>query len=102
MIPAGNFDDDQVASAYAYVMLIMANPSLADEAPALQGANLVPATIRARVSFQNACMRCGEVSRVAYILKTPSGPRWLDLCAMDAHYVQLAANTDLSMWTREH
>lgn len=70
--------------------LLKTHPELLDEAPATEQG---PATSRRTSDEVHPCLRCGGRARVAYIALTDSGPRWLDLCHPDAHWLRVNASS---------
>ncbi|ANZ35242.1 hypothetical protein BBK82_03290 [Lentzea guizhouensis] len=79
------------ALADGLLHLVRAEPRLLEEAPADdQGA----ATTRRVQDEVHGCLRCGERAQVACIAHTKLGPRWVDLCHADLHWLRTNASSE--------
>lgn len=73
------------ADPAGFLHLLQAEPTLLPEAPAHEpGTGDIDHRIKDEV---HACLRCSKRARVAYVLNTELGKRWLDLCPQCANWL---------------
>ena len=81
-----------MGEADPFLWLLRTNPDLMPEA----SCEWTPQEMDERRREGRPCMRCGEPADQTIIALTNIGPRWLDLCAKDRHWVVVNSTGDAS------
>lgn len=71
----------------AFLYRLREMPALMDSAPAGWTGDHITRRTQDEIHL---CLRCDKPAQVAYVAHTKAGPRWLDLCALCAHWARRA------------